>query len=215
MAFKYHNMKKVVIALLTTHFLILLVHIWAKNSEISKIVRYTNWYVNPFFTQEWEMFAPPATENSKLFFRYYIYNKGDIDTTNFREVLKPLYKRQVNGEYALSRVSYFLFNCTRNIQKSNHYLIENAPPNIKADSILLLKFVDQKIAKTQSHKSLIGYGTKLFQKKYPYSEFDSVSISYHILDVQIPDFDNRHSDSYRDTDSLKIDVWNGSHYRIL
>jgi hypothetical protein len=197
------------------HIIILCANISSKHLNQKNLYDLTCRYTLPFFPQEWEMFAPPPTSNTRLYFRFVVYDDGVADTTSFREVLRPLYRHQVEDFYSLSRLSYYLYNCSQNMYLNYEYCINHMPDSIRhCGKAEMSQFINQKLATSYSHKALLKYGRQVFIKEYDHLESDSVSMSYHLLDVEIPSFENRYLVFDDGDDSKKIAVWNSSLYKI-
>lgn len=202
--------KRILTMLFLLHFGIVAYYIISKHTSLSgnKVL---SKYINPFFPQEWEMFAPPPTSNTRLFYRYIIYSKGRIDT-GFKEILKPLYKHQISDVYSLSRLSYYLFNSTQNIYSNYTYYLQNLPDSISRDKTKIKLYINTMMSKSYSHKSLIRHGQLIYEIKYQNIKPDSVLFSYHILDEPICKYENRHYK--KPADKEQSFAWNSILYKI-
>lgn len=161
------------------------------------------------------MFAPPPTQNTRLYFRYLVKNGSKVDTSEFKEILRPLYKAQTSNEHRISRVSYYLFNSSMNILSNYAYWTnktELCDFNNEKDYQL---FINEKLSKSFSHNSLIKYGYEVCKRKIQFSSQDSVFMSYHVLQEDIPQFEERKFENI-DKNEANDDliVWNSSFYKI-
>jgi hypothetical protein len=205
--------KNILNALLVLHFLIVSVHIVVKNTGYGNITEWTSNYIDPYFIQEWEMFAPPPQTNTKLFYRYLVHHQdGLTDTTDFQEILEPLYQKQKTEIYSLSRLSYYLFNCSQNLLTQCHEYILNLPDNIDpCDSIQIAETFHHKIQQSFSFQSITRHAKLIYQHNYDLHSEDVIYFSFHLLDEVIPDYETR--DSHK-SEPRQLTAYNSSFYPL-
>jgi hypothetical protein len=142
-------------------------------------------YIEPFFTQEWEMFAPPPQFNTNLYYQFQIFRNDKSETSIQYEILGTLYKKQLMQEKSFARLSYYLFNCCQDITENQLEgvldLAKKKIINEKNINELLVK----KIYKLYSHKSLIKHARKTFDAQFSGLKIDSVYVSYSITHDKI------------------------------
>lgn len=205
--------KNLLNALLILHFLIVSVHIFVKNTGLDNIMEWTSKYTDPYFIQEWEMFAPPPQTNTKMFYRYLVQHQdGLADTTDFQEILEPLYEKQKTEIYSLSRLSYYLFNCSQNLLTQCHEYIVNLPADIDpCDSIQIEETFHNKIQKSFSFQSIARHAKMIYQHNYDLHSDDKVYFSFHLLDEIIPDYETRNSQK---SEPRQLTAYNSSFYPL-
>jgi hypothetical protein len=200
-------------AVFVVHFLFIGWYITAKHLGIPG-EELVSEYIQPYCPQEWEMFAPPPEVNTRLLYRYVIFKNGRADTSAFKEILNPLYKRQVKKEYSLSRLSYYLFNCTQNIYKNYEYMLEHLPDSVKVSNYEQLRaYTNQFMSKSYSHQSILKHGSLVLTAHYSTDKYDSVYFSYHILDEAIPEYKNRFTRK-QGSDSALTFAWNSNFCKL-
>lgn len=199
--------KNIITGLFILHFSVIVYHICAKH-EILQGENITSKYIDPYFLQEWEMFAPPPTGNTRLMYRYVLFSDGRTDTSAFKEILQPLYKKQLNKFYSLSRLSYYLFNCTQNIYANYEYFVNHLPDSVsRSNTDQVRKYVNNKMEQSYSHQSLLKHGLLVFKANYTGIKYDSVLFSYHILDEPIAGFENSNARVTKSKDEPAF-AWN-------
>ena len=200
--------------LLILHFLIASVHIFVKNSDHDEIKNWTSCYIDPFFIQEWEMFAPPPQSNTKLFYRFLIRRQDGVsDTTDFQEILEPLYKKQKNEIYSLARLSYYLFNCSQNLLSQCHDFVVNLPTNLDpCDSVQIQTTFHNKIQKSYSYQSIARHAKIIFQQHYGINPGEEIYFSFHLLEETIPDYTRK--DELQPSDLSQLTAYNSTFYQL-
>lgn len=142
-------------------------------------------YVEPFFTQNWEMFAPPPKHNTNLYYRYVIFNNNVKDTTQLFEILGPLYHDQLIKESSFSRLSYFLFNCCQDVSDSQLNGMIELSREKKMNDNSVNNLLNDRIYRLYSHKSIVKHSCKVFSSLFPDAQSDSVFVSYSITHDRI------------------------------
>ena len=193
------------------HFSIVGLHIIGKNLDW-KLERLTDKYVSPLFSQEWEMFAPPPSSNTRMFYRYLTWNKGCADTSEFREILRPLYETQKHQVYSIGRLSYYLYNCSNDLIESHISILESIPDSIKSSSEARFRAeLVSRISNTYAHRAISRHAEFVYEGAFGERFADSVSYSYHILDEELPEFKNRFDTPQ---DSTNAFAWNSVFFHL-
>lgn len=205
--------KKLINLLFALHFVIIGLHILVKNAGFDQIKDYTSLYIDPFFIQEWEMFAPPPQTNMRMYYRYLLrHPDGKTDTTEFREILEPLYRKQKSEIYSLARLSYYLFNCSQNLLSQCHAFITDLPQNIDAcDTAQVQKVFDARIQNSFSFQSIARHAKLIYMHHYDQDPAYQVYFSFHFLEEAIPDF---HTRKTVNNDQERLTAYNSSFYPI-
>jgi len=205
--------KKLISLVFALHFMIVCLHILAKNAGFDLIKDYTSLYIDPFFIQEWEMFAPPPQTNMKMYYRYLLrHPDGKADTTEFREILEPLYEKQKSEVYSLSRLSYYLVNCSQNLLSQCYGFMDNLPQNIdECDTSEVQKIFDTRIQNSFSFQSIARHAKLIYIHHYDQEPADQVYFSFHFLEEEIPDF---HTRKLVNNDQERLTAYNSSFYPI-
>lgn len=211
--------KIIIFSIIGIHFLIISTNIASKHLSFGDLYDLTSQYTFPYFPQEWEMFAPPPTSNTRLYFRYITYMDNNVDTSEFKEVLRPLYRRQVKDIYSLARLSYYLQNCAQNMYLNYGYCLDHMPDSIKVcGDREKAEYISRRLSTSYSHAAILEYGRNVYNKENPSLYPDSVRMSYHLLDVSIPDFKDRYNklDPNSDQeDQSEVVAWNSSFFKIF
>ena len=191
--------------LLFIHFSIVALTVCPDNpiTHIHKIALHA--YVDPFFTQNWSLFAPnPVSTNQTLQVRFVSYAKGDSVQTEWSDLKESLIKQRAKDFWSpLQRLEKYLGGVTQGIVKDqieiNKYIANH--PTMSKDSLDPI----QNIFKANfAHRALVNYSKIVYKKMYAGPiQFDSVYLSYRVVDAQFPRFSKRHL-NYYDNKNYKI-----------
>lgn len=208
-----NKVKYIINGIFIVHFTILVIHIVAKNSGLQHIESWTVLYTDPFFIQEWEMFAPPPQSNTKLYYQFLIkHGNGLVDTTEYQEILEPLYSKQKSQIYSLARLSYYLYNCSQNLLTQCHqYAIALTDHCENLNSEEAIKQFDEKIQRSFSFQSLAKHAKLIFENQYLVLPDDEVLFSFHLLEEEILPYETLLT---TESKSEKITAYNSKFYKL-
>lgn len=117
-----------------------------------------------------------------------------------------------NKNYSLSRLSYYLFNCSQNLLTQCHEYIVNLPADIDpCDSIQIEETFHNKIQKSFSFQSIARHAKMIYQHNYDLHSDDKVYFSFHLLDEIIPDFETR---DFQKSEPRQLTAYNSSFYPL-
>jgi hypothetical protein len=163
-------------------------------------------YVDPFFTQNWNLFAPnPIASNQTLLIKFISYTKKDSVSTNWLDIKDVVHKNRTKSFWSpLQRLEKYFGSITESIIEDQIELKEyiTKHPKISKDSIdnLLGQY-----RANYGHRTLIKYSKIVYSRINQNTSAlpDSVYLKYRIVDAEFPRFSKRNLDYY-DLKNYKI-----------
>lgn len=163
-------------------------------------------YVDPFFTQNWNLFAPnPIASNQTLLIKFTSYSQGDSISSKWLDIKEVVHKNRTRSFWSpLQRLEKYFGSITESIIEDQIELKEFLAkhPNTSKDSIenLLTQYRGN-----YGHRTLIKYSKIVYNRIAEKSALlpDSVLLRYRIVDAEFPRFSKRHLDYY-DLKNYKI-----------
>jgi hypothetical protein len=155
-------------------------------------------YVDPLFTQNWNLFAPnPIASNQTLLLRFTMYNNGDSTKTEWLDIKKNIHdERKRNFWSPLQRMEKYIGSITESIVQDQISLQEfiQKKDSVSKDSLARLT---ELFRANYGHRSLVKY-SKIVYNRLRFSEkrIDSLFLSYRIVNSEFPRFSKRGLDYY-------------------
>ncbi|SHK80082.1 DUF5819 family protein [Hymenobacter psychrotolerans] len=166
-------------------------------------------YMNPWFSQTWNLFAPnPIASNQRLLFQYQIFQKGEPRLSGWVDVVEPLTD--------LKKVSYWspVQRVLKHISASTNEVIETQNKAIKfatrqdtlaQDTAKTRRFLRGVIAQSSGHRAIMQYSRHTFRRMcqaHPsWAGADSVLVTYRVLNQEFPRFSKRETDYFNEKNS--------------
>lgn len=160
-------------------------------------------YVNPFFSQSWNLFSPtPINTNMTLLIQFKTFNGAITDTTDWVDIYQPLIEEKRRNFWSpAQRLSKFMTSCMQSVIESSQTYAQA----VKEDTVLLRDSVKSKLAyefymsNTFGNQSIVQYSHFVFKKLFlgqDLNSFDSVFVRYEIFDSKFPRFSKRKLDYF-------------------
>lgn len=213
----FENLTKTILYFfLVYHFVIVALYL----SPDTNLVKHKNSdfiysYMTPFFSQSWELFAPPSTSNKTLIYSYISYKGGVSDTliTDMTSILINNYKDKQS--FVSDRVYYFLYRNMVGLSMLNNRLIEliEQDGELKHDSIRRSYFYQQRIKKSIFFSNLFNYSKRTFfglSDQNKVNATDSTFLIISIIDRKIVPIGIRNNE-----DDYTTTVWNSPKVRLI
>lgn len=206
-------------SLLVVHFLIIGFYLLPNNPLKHQFKYEIEGYVNPFFGQSWNLFAPnPANTNTTILMSFEKYRGKQVDTTQWLDVVQPLLDRKRSSFWSpVQRVLKNMSTLTIGIAETNAKVYEyiSETDSLSSDSVASAAFYQETITSSDSHQAIIQYATYVFNTlgETP-QQYDSVRLRYRILYAEFPRFSQRSSD-YFNKDNYKYTSTESISYRIF
>jgi Family of unknown function (DUF5819) len=157
-------------------------------------------YVDPFFTQNWNLFAPnPIASNQTLLIEFTTHYKKDSVTSKWLDIKDAVHKTRVKNFWSpLQRLEKYIGSITESIVEDQIELKEylTKHPNISKDSITILL---NQYKTNYGHRTLIKYSKIVYSRIHAIDSIpnaDSVCLKYRIVDAEFPRFSKRYLDYY-------------------
>lgn len=166
-------------------------------------------YVDPWFSQTWNLFAPnPIASNQRLLFRYDVYRGGQRSTSSWVDVVEPLTQLKKDSYWSpVQRILKHLSSSTNEtIEIQNKALKFVAKQDsLKNDPDKTKRFLRGVIEQSPGHRALVQYSQHTFrrlrQTQPAWQRADSVLVTYRILHQQFPRFSKRQLDYFDERNS--------------
>lgn len=183
------------IGVLLFHFSVIALSLLPDNPIKHQYKYETNSYINPLFSQCWNLFAPePINTNMTVLVQFKIYNKDSIVTTKWLDLMEPLILQKRKSFWSpVQRISKFITSSLQNITEHSKIMIDQ----IKKDTTLTNDSLATQIAYENSfsscygHKSILQYSNYVFYKMNYQGKIDSVLVRYEIFNSKFPRFSKR------------------------
>lgn len=120
---------------------------------------YTQWtthYIDPFFEQDWGMFAPvPPSSNLHVFMQYRVVKAGQATTSPWYDVYSPILAQNHSSFFSLNqRLMKYFHGATMNVYKAKNTLTDTTAT-----------VVNQAITRSYGYKSLRNYAKIVLSNK--------------------------------------------------
>ena len=179
-------------------------------------------YMNPFFSQEWKLFAPnPISANLSLDYKFKIFKKGKIVNESgwLDSQVAMVEKRQANFWAPTQRITKFLSACAMDIveQRSTAIKLLSEIDSSKIKPSQYSKIVLSTVETSFGHRGALSYSKYVFKRysdQYSVKDLDSVKVEYRIISAEFPRFSKRYLDYY-DKNNYKYKVLNSLSYKII
>ncbi|MBY0435056.1 MAG: hypothetical protein K2U26_13175 [Cyclobacteriaceae bacterium] len=177
-------------------------------------------YVNPFFSQSWNLFSPtPINSNMTLLLQFKVYKSGAFDTTKWVDVYDPLIKEKRAKFWSpVQRLSKFMTSCMQSAIESNQSIVRTLKEDstLLRDSIKANRVYHAYMASTFGAQSITQYSKYVLRRIFineNVDAFDSVFVKYEIFDSKFPRFSKRELDFF-DLDNYTFAKVTSDFYRI-
>ncbi|MBX2896667.1 MAG: hypothetical protein KF763_14575 [Cyclobacteriaceae bacterium] len=161
-------------------------------------------YVNPFFSQNWSLFAPdPVSSNQTLQIKFIAFNNEIESKTDWLDLKEMVHAERAKSFWSpLQRLEKYLSGVTQSIVTDQIHLNNfiETHSNFSQDSIRVLQDLYKM---NYGHRSLKSYSQIVLSKLNFAKEYDSIAVMYRIVDAKFPRFSKRHLD-YHDLNNYEI-----------
>jgi len=155
-------------------------------------------YVNPFFSQSWNLFSPnPINSNMTVLLKFIVYENGRADTTQWVDIMPPLIEHRKKHFWSpTQRITKFLTSCTQSILENRKMTLEYIAKDdsLAKDSIAAATFYSRLAKQWFGHTAIIQYASYVFKQMNGPQNFrnaDSTYVTYKIFDAKFPRFSKR------------------------
>ncbi|MFN7115866.1 MAG: DUF5819 family protein [Saprospiraceae bacterium] len=200
--------------LLLIHFIIVGLSVGPDNPIKHVHKKAIDAYVYPFFTQNWNLFAPnPINSNHTMAMRFVVVYPNDTVTTEWFDILAPITEKRKGILFSpLQRVEKYLSSVIEGSFENQHHVLEymkkhnfDEMDSLKQDSVAA--YLDSLLLKSSVHQTVCHYAPLVFEKLPEASTpFWDVKFQYRLIDAEFPRFSNRLQD-YHD-----LKNWDIKHY---
>ncbi len=190
--------------ILGIHFLIISAYHMPDNPIKHQYKKQINAYINPFFTQEWKLFAPnPIASNMSILYRFLNYKDGLIsDDTGWLDPSIPFIEERRDKFWSPSQrvLKYFsssYMNIIETYDKASEYSLKI--DSISQDSVKTKIIITKMIESSLGHIAVNTYARFILNKvseENNWTNTDSILFQYKILDSSFPRFSKREEDYF-------------------
>lgn len=195
------TLNKLISLMFISHFAVLFIYLTGDlellPKEFAKYTKWTNKYVNPFFEQNWGMFAPnPPTSNLHVFVQYIIPEANSKKYSTWYDIYSPVISQNHHSYFSLNqRLLKYFHGCTMEVYNAG---FEDTTTT-------------SKVGKTAHIRNSYGYQSL---KKYARISYNSlgqpalskdVKFRFKFINVYFPSFRDREK-SYYDESSHEYSV---------
>lgn len=187
------------IFVLLAHFFMLFWYLSPDNPISHQYKYYIYKYVNPLFTQSWNLFAPnPVNSDQIITIRFIEYSGHNANITPYLDLTTPIEtERKKTFLNANQRISKFLSGNNQSLldlSRKSFKIIEDNK-SLKNDSVTLGKQLMSLYSNSDGRKLLSAYSTVVYNN-YRYingsNKYDSVYFQCRIINREFPRFSKRH-----------------------
>ncbi|MFM7429550.1 MAG: DUF5819 family protein [Flammeovirgaceae bacterium] len=188
--------------MLSAHFFFIGLYLLPDNPIKHQFKYELSSYVNPFFSQSWNLFSPtPVNTNMTLLIQFKTVSGGAQDTSVWVDVYKPHIDEKKNSFWSpAQRISKFMTSCMQSTLEGNKALINLLKEDsmVRNDSVKAKKMYQAYIDGNFGTQSIIQYSHYVFNKIYnsPEKNYDSVFVRFEIFDAKFPRFSKREQDFF-------------------
>lgn len=193
------------------HFFVLFWYLAPDNPISHQFKYYISRYVNPLFTQTWNLFAPnPINTDQFINLRFIEYRDGAVSTSPYLDISSPIdLERKKSFFNANQRLSKFLSGNNQELlelyRQANDYITSDS---LVGDSVVLAGNLIKLYNNSSGRRIINSYGGLVY---YNYSQStvgnltkaDSVYIQCKIVNREFPRFSMRKLDP-RDDENCKF-----------
>ncbi len=197
-------------ALFVFHFLVIAVELMPDNPIGHQYKYQVAGYLEPFFTQNWNLFAPnPINSNVTLRYRFEMFDSGQKKTTSWLDATTPVIETKHASFWTPSqRFAKFMTSSFVNVQKARERIFEHIADtdSLSADSTVALAFYKKAIQFSSGHRAIQHFALSVFRSHTGtlITEYDSVRARYRIYTARFPRFSER-----------KLDYFDLDHYEFV
>lgn len=187
--------------LFIVHFLIISVYLFEK-LEFYPFTKqtYSKYYVSPFFSQNWAMFAPnPPQTNTYVLVRFKIKSLSNNSTfiTPWYDSHSPV--NDFNKKYIFSiaqRLSKYFNTCIMSVYQVNNRTYHKSSVLTKFDSLGRHKTLNQLIVNDAGFLCLRQYARQLFNQISKSNNSNNVSFQLRFINEGMPLYKYRHNNFF-------------------
>ena len=166
-------------------------------------------YMNPWFSQTWNLFAPnPIASNQRLLFQYEVYQKGQAERSGWVDVVEPLTTLKKNSYWSpVQRVLKHLSASTNEVIEVQNKAIKFAArqDSMAHDTLKTQRFLRAIIQSSPGHRAIVQYSRHTFRRmaatNSAWTHPDSVRVVYQVLNQEFPRFSKRELDYFDEQNS--------------
>jgi len=142
------------------HFSVLFIYLTGSLEILpAKCRAYTQWtthYIDPFFEQDWGMFAPvPPSSNLHVFMQYRTVKGGQATTSPWYDVYSPILTQNQSSFFSLNqRLMKYFHGATMNVYKAKNTLTDTSAAA-----------ANQAVTHSYGYKSLRNYAKIVLSNK--------------------------------------------------
>jgi hypothetical protein len=208
------------VAALVIHFGFVGIYLFPDNPIKHQFKYELQSYVNPFFSQSWNLFSPtPINTNMTLLVQFKTFSGAKYDSTEWVDIYQPLIEEKRRNFWSPSqRLSKFMTSSMQSVIENSRTYIRA----IKEDSLLARDSVKADsaynvyMANTFGNQSIIQYSQYVFKKLLSNRDIrslDSVFVRYEIFDSKFPRFSKRELDFF-DLKNYAFSKITSSYYKL-
>jgi hypothetical protein len=184
----------------TIHFWIIAIYLMPDNPIKHQHNYSIQKYINPFFTQTWNLFSPnPVNSNITILLQFKTVTSIKADTTQWVDIIEPIINERSQSFWSPSqRILKNMSTITQSISEVQRDLKDyvQKQDTIKNKEITFNKMYSKVFPESSGHKVLMSYSIYVFNRMFPNQRFDNVSVRYRIIYEDFPRFSKRKLDYY-------------------
>lgn len=182
------------------HFCIVSIYLMPDNPIKHQYNNNIQKYINPFFTQTWNLFSPnPVSSNITILLQFKTVNSTKTDTTKWIDIVEPLIITRSQSFWSpAQRILKNMSTITQSVSQVQRDIREyvQKQDTIKNKDLEYSKIYDKVFPNSSGHKVLMSYSNYVFNKMFPNQRFSNVSVRYRIIYEDFPRFSKRKLDYY-------------------
>ncbi|AHJ98129.1 DUF5819 family protein [Hymenobacter swuensis] len=166
-------------------------------------------YMNPWFSQTWNLFAPnPIASNQRLLFQYEIYQKGQAQRSSWVDVVEPLTTLKKGSYWSpVQRILKHISASTNEVIEVQNKAIKFAAQQdtLAKDTVKTRRFLRAVVSSSPGHRAILQYSRHTFRRlaatNPAWASPDSVRVVYQVLNQEFPRFSKRELDYFDERNS--------------
>ena len=166
-------------------------------------------YMNPWFSQTWNLFAPnPIAANQRLLFQYEVFQKGKALNSGWVDVVEPLTDlKKVSYWSPVQRILKHMSASTNEVIETQNKAFRFAArqDTLAKDTAKTKRFLRAVVKQSPGHRAILQYSRhtlqRLTQANPTWNRADSIRVTYRIMSQEFPRFSKREQDYFDEKNS--------------
>jgi hypothetical protein len=161
-------------------------------------------YLTPWFTQNWNLFAPnPVNGNFSLLVQYRYETASELHTSQWIDVTTPILDLKHRSFWSPApRIAKFLMGAMQNVNEDSRSIAEHIAEteDLKTDPEAASEFLREAITRSRGHAAFVQYSSFVFRAMESGGDLpppsSEIEVRYLIQEALFPRFSRRHLDYF-------------------